>query len=267
MNLTQDFFMKLTNELTEQNKNLLNEINDLKQSNKEILEKLNTLSQKTTTNFNEPLATLGPRLQKINPETFQLIKVYESVSELMKEDIKYKRPSVNKAVADNTIYHGFRWMLIDRSEDSSIINIKPTKEIRLSNIGYIAKVNKEKTEIINVYLDRKIASKYNGYKSDSALDNHVKNGTLTNDYYYMLYDNCENKLKKNFENKYKTPILYKNGVGQYDINGNLLREFECKNYCCKILKISDKVLTKALDKNIVYNNHYYKYIGYKDKII
>lgn len=267
MNLTQDFFMKLTNELTEQNKNLLNEINDLKQSNKEILEKLSTLSQKTTTNFNEPLGTLGPRLQKINPETLQLVKVYESVSELMKEDIKYKRPSINKAIANNTIYHGFRWMLVDRNLDSTIINIKPTKQIRLSNIGYIAKINKDKTEIINVYLDRKIASKYNGYKSDASLDNPVKNGTLSNDYYYMLYDNCEKKLRNDFETKYNTPILYKNGVGQYDINGNLLREFECKYNCSKILKISDKVLTKALDKNIIYNNYYYKYLGYKDKII
>ena len=267
MNLTQDFFMKLTNELTEQNKNLLNEINDLKQSNKEILEKLSKLSQKTTTNFNEPLGTLGPRLQKINPETLQLVKVYESVSELMKEDIKYKRPSINKAIANNTIYHGFRWMLVDRNLDSTIINIKPTKQIRLSNIGYIAKINKDKTEIINVYLDRKIASKYNGYKSDASLDNPVKNGTLSNDYYYMLYDNCEKKLRNDFETKYNTPILYKNGVGQYDINGNLLREFECKYNCSKILKISDKVLTKALDKNIIYNNYYYKYLGYKDKII
>ena len=33
--------------------------------NKEILSRLNSLQTKTTTNFNQPLVTLGPRLQKI----------------------------------------------------------------------------------------------------------------------------------------------------------------------------------------------------------
>ena len=267
MNLTQDLFIKLTNELTEQYKNLLNEINELKQSNKTILENQNTLSQKTITNFNQPLATLGPRLQKINPETLLLVKMYESVSELMKEDIKYKRPSINKAIINNTIYHGFRWTYVDRDLDSSIVNITPTKEVRLQNLGYIAKINKDKTEIFNVYLDRKTASKYNYCKSQATLDNIVKNGKIYNGYYYMLYDNCEKCLKEKFENKYGVPVLYKNGVGQYDCNNNLINEFECKLYCSKILKIGDKSLTKALNNNIMYNNNYYKYLGNKYKMV
>jgi len=267
MNLTQDLFIKLTNELTEQYKNLLNEINELKQSNKTILENQNTLSQKTITNFNQPLATLGPRLQKINPETLLLVKMYESVSELMKEDIKYKRPSINKAIINNTIYHGFRWTYVDRDLDSSIVNITPTKEVRLQNLGYIAKINKDKTEIFNVYLDRKTASKYNYCKSQATLDNIVKNGKIYNGYYYMLYDNCEKCLKEKFENKYGVPVLYKNGVGQYDCNNNLINEFECKLYCSKILKIGDKSLTKALNNNIMYNNCYYKYLGNKYKMV
>lgn len=268
MNLTKDFFIKLTKELSDQNNNLLNEINELKQSNKDILEKLNTLTQKTTTNFNEPLGTLGPKLQKINPETLQLVKVYESVTELMKENIKFKRPSINKACVNNTIYHGFRWMLVNRDLDANIItNIKPTKEIKTQNIGYIAKVNKEKTEIINVYLDRKTAVKYNNYKSNSSLDNPVKNMTLSNGYYYILYDNCENNLKRDFETKYGSPILYKNGIGQYDIDNKLVKEFICKYDCSKILTIGDKSLTKSLNTNMVYNNHYYRYLGIKDKCL
>lgn len=187
----------------------------------------------------------------------------------MKEDIKYKRPSLHNAIANNTIYHGFRWMLVNRDLDSSIVNIKPTKEIKttIDKIGYIAKINESKTEILNVYLDRKVACKYNEYNSHYALDNHVKNGSLTNGHYYMLYEKCDKKIKEDFENKYGIPLLYKNGVGQYDINNNLLREFTCKYDCGKILKIGEKSLIKSLDKNILLNNHYYKYIGYKDKYL
>ena len=116
-------------------------------------------------------------------------------------------------------------------------------------------------------MDRKVACKYNEYKSHSALDNHVKNETLSNGYYYMLYEKCEKSLREDFENKYGIPILYKNGIGQYDINGNLLKEFVCKYDCSKILKIGDKSLTKSLDKNMIYDNHYYKYLGYKEKIL
>ena len=265
-NSLEEYFMKCVNEIAEQNKIFIDE---MKQSNKEILEKLNTLTVKTTTNFNEPLGTLGERLVKINPDNLQVIKIYECVSHLMKEDVKYKRPSINKAVVENTIYHGFRWMLVNRDFDLSKLDVKPTKEtiIKLDSIGYIAKINKEKTEILNIYLDRKTACKYNDYASIAALDNPVKNGKLTNGYYYMLYDKCDKKLKENFENKHGIPILFKNGVGQYDINNNLIKEFKCKYDCSKILTISDKTLTKALDKNILYDNHYYKFIGCKDKYL
>lgn len=228
----------------------------------EILEKINTIQPRTTTNFNTPLVTLGPRLQKINPETFQLIKVYETVTECMNENNSIKRPSINKAVEENTIYCGFRWMLVDRELDATIVsNIEPTKETRSQNLGYIAKLNAEKTEILNVYLDRKTAATLNGYDAASALDLPVKRFTITNGHYYILYESCEDALKYAFvvvNGGY--PILYKNGIGKYDGDMNLIQEFVCKYDCIKTLQMSDKTLAKALDKNIMYGGYYYRYM-------
>ena len=45
------------------------------------------------------------------------------------------------------------------------------------------------------------------------------------------------------------PLLYKNGVGQYDLDNNLVNEFTCKYDCIRELKMSDKSLTKALEKD------------------
>ena len=144
------------NQLLENQKILIQKVNQLEKSNKEILDKLNLSQTKTTTNFGLPLPTLGPRLQKINPETMQLIKVYESVTECMNENSSIKRPSINKAIEENTIYNGFRWTLVDRELDPNIIyNINPTKDTKIQNLGYIAKLNVDKTEILNVYLDKK----------------------------------------------------------------------------------------------------------------
>jgi hypothetical protein len=259
---------ELLKELVNANKLLTNKVCSLETSIQQILNKLNAQETKIVTGFNQQLPHLGPRLQKINPETLHLVKVYESVTEAMNENKNIKRPSITKAVEENTIYCGFRWQLVERNLDPNIIHsLEPTKETKVQNLGYIAKLNIDKTQILNVYLDRKTASQQNGFESSSALDNPVKNGTIINNQYYTLYDKCEADLINNFEVEYGKPLLYKNGVGQYDLDNNLVNEFACKYDCIRELKMSDKTLAKALDKNIQYNGFYYKSIGNKLKMI
>ena len=256
----------LIQELIKTVKQMSGKIDNLEQSNKELLDKFDKTQTKVVTGFNEPIVTLGPRLQKINPETLELVKVYESVSELMKENNHIKRPSVNKAVVENTVYNGFRWAFVDRQLDANIIyNLKPTKPTQVQNTGYIAKLNAERTEIINVYLDKKTAAHFNDYTSASALDTPVKSFTLTKGHYYKLYNDCDTILKNNFVEKNGELILYKNGVGQYDTSNNLIKEFICKYDCIKQLKMSDKTLAKALEKNIQYNGFNFKTLETKLK--
>lgn len=251
-------------EILNTNKILLEKMSLLEKQNQEILNKLNTQQTKVTTGFNQQLPTLGPRLQKINPENLQLIRVYESVTELMNEDKHIKRPSIMKSIQENTIYRGFRWQLVERILDPTIVHsLEPTKATKNQNLGYIAKLDANKTEILNVYLDRKTAAIQNSYPTHASLDNPVKNGTISNGHYYILYESCDEELKSLFEEKNGVPLLYKNGVGQFDANNQLLIEFACKYDCIRTLKISDKTLTKALDKNIAYNNTYFKTLGTK----
>ena len=251
-------------DLLQTTKLLLNKVSSLEQSNQEIQNKLNSQETKVVTGFNQQLPTLGPRLQKINPENLQLIKVYESVTEAMNENKNIKRPSIIKAIHQNTIYSGFRWLLVERNLDPNVIHsIEQTKQTKTQNLGYIAKLDANKSEIINVYLDRKTAAQLNGYQSLSALDNPVKNGTITNGHYYILYNNCDEDLICEFEDKNGPPLLYKNGVGQFDSNGNMTNEYSCKYDCIRELKMSDKTLAKSLSNNIPYNNYYYKELGCK----
>ena len=55
-----------------------------------------------------------------------------------------------------------------------IHSISPTKQTQVQNVGYIAQLNSTKTEITNVYLDRKQACFLNDYETSSALDTPVK---------------------------------------------------------------------------------------------
>ena len=257
----------LIHELLQTVKKLSCKIDNLETMNQDIISKMNSAQIKTTTGFNEPLATVGPRLQKINPETMAIVKVYESVAECLKEyNFKVKRPSIDKAVTENTVYNEYRWAFVDRSLDPNVIHdLPPTKVTKTQNLGYIAKLNDDKTEILNVYIDRKTAATENGYASNSALDTPVKNASLTNGYYYALYEKCTDELRSSFEQKYGTPLLYKDGVGQYTHDNKLIKEFVCKYDCIKHLKMSDKTLAKALDKNAMYNDYYFRMIGSKLK--
>lgn len=258
----------LIQELIKSVKQLTSRIDSLEQTNKLLIEKINLTQTKVSTGFSEPLPTVGPRLQKINPETLQLVKVYETVSEAMKENTNIKRSSINKAVIENTVYCGFRWLLVDRELDPHTIHsINPTKKTKTQNLGYIAKLNSNKTEILNVYLDRKTAAQLNGYDSHSALDNPVKNITITRGHYYMLYEKCDEELINNFESKYGEPILYKDGLGQYDLNNNLIREFRCKYDCIKALSMSDKTLRKSIETNKPYNGYFFKELSIKISLI
>jgi len=259
---------EMLKELIQTNKLLTNKVSSLESSIEKILSKLNEKETKVVTGFNQQMPHLGPRLQQINPETLQLVKVYESVTEAMNEYKNIKRPSISKAVEENTIYCGFRWLLVERNLDPNIIHIiQPTKQTKVQNLGYVAKLNQNKTEILNVYLDRKTAAQLNGYQSSSGLDNPVKNNTLSNGHYYTLYDTCDENLIEEFEEINGSPLLYKNGIGQYDVNNNLVKEFSCKYDCIRELKMSDKTLAKALTNNIPYNNYYYKELGSKVKCL
>jgi hypothetical protein len=270
-------FSEEFNDIKKQNQFLIKKIENLEniqtkheKSFQEILNKLNSMQTRTTTGFNEPLPTIGPRLQKINPDTMQLIKTYETVTECMKEDHKIKRPSLNKAIMENTIYFGFRWLFVDRELPPDVIHrIEPTKKTKIQNLGYIAKLNESKTEILNVYLDRKTAAHFNGYISPAALDNHVKKETLTNGNYYMLYDNCSAELQNAFCEKHgiKEIVLYKEGVGQFDENNQLVREFMSKYDCSKLAPVGEKTLTKAINNNTMYNKCYYRLLGSKLKCV
>ena len=261
----------LLHELVNSVKQLSGKVDANEKRTKEMMEKMSASQMKTTTGFNMALVTLGPRLQKIHPDTLELVKVYDSVSEVMKENSDIKRPSMNKAVRENTVYHGYRWLLVDRDLDPSVIHgtVLPTKKTRPQNLGYIAQLDGDKTKIMNVYIDRKTAAHCNGYES-SGLDIPVKKSIISRGFYYKLYDDCDEELRTTFEtelNNGEYPLLYRNGVGQYDAQHNLVRSHICKYDCIKNLKISDKTLAKALSKNVGYNGFYFKEIGEKLKCI
>jgi len=247
-------------DLVEMNKVLLSKVTALENYNLQKEIKSEIQPAKITTILNELDPHVGPRLQKINPDHLeQIVQVYESATDAMKENHAIKRPSLNKAVRENTIYCGFRWLFVDRELDSSIIhNIQPTKQTRVQNLGYIAKLNEQKTEILNVYIDRKTAAQLNGYASSSSLDWSVKHNTISNGHYYQLFDSCEEDVKDKFNMRHGEFILYKDGAGQFDADNKLVQEFTSKYDCMMKLSICQKTFERAFNKELMYKGYYFR---------
>lgn len=247
-------------DLVEMNKVLLSKVTALENYNLQKEIKSEIQPAKITTILNELDPHVGPRLQKINPDHLeQIVQVYESATDAMKENHAIKRPSLNKAVRENTIYCGFRWLFVDRELDSSIIhNIQPTKQTRVQNLGYIAKLNEQKTEILNVYIDRKTAAQVNGYASSSSLDWSVKHNTISNGHYYQLFDSCEEDVKDKFNMRHGEFILYKDGAGQFDADNKLVQEFTSKYDCMTKLSICQKTFERTFNKELMYKGYYFR---------
>ena len=262
----QKLKLKNTNDNSTDIENLRNEIVNLKEFIKDQFKNIDVkLNLKPTNNFGEEYHGNGPKVQQINPDTFELMKVYRNATEVINK-LKIPRSSLTKAIRENTIYKNYRWSFVEIDQDENVVNITPTRELKkLQNNGYIAKLNKEKDTILNVYLDRRTASMLNNYNSVAYLDSYVKTGKLVGDYYYILYENCDTNLKKTFLEKIgkRDFLLYKNGVGQFDKDNNLLQEFTSKYNCKTECGIGDKSLSKAIITNTIYNGYYYKYLEEK----
>jgi hypothetical protein len=119
---------------------------------------------------------------------------------------------------------------------------------------YIAKLNDNKTEIVNIY-----------YSMQEAI---LANGKIPrNSKYYILYEKCKSNLKENFEKIHGKPLLYKNGIGQLNIDGKLINDFASKEDCFRKVNISRVLLNKLIKEQITHNGFTYKYIGKKPMMI
>jgi prophage antirepressor-like protein len=249
-------------------------LRDILNTQKLILEKISNMEkqqsipqQKTVTNFNLPLATLGPRLQQIDPDTMTLVKWYESMEDFLKQNgfNKFKRPSIAKAIENNTVYKGFRWSFVDRNQDPHIlVNLMVTKQTKARNLGYVAKLDQSKSKILAVYLDRKVAAAAHGL-CRSALEKPVKTGRIHNGHYYMMYENVDSVLRQEFESSIGNELLpFKTkGVEQYDADNNLVRTYSSRQECHESFNIGDRSLNHAIASGMPYNGYVYKLIDPK----
>lgn len=108
---------------------------------------------------------------------------------------------IRNACQNNTEFAGYRWFTIDGNEERPT-EIPPTteqpKEVSKRHKGYVAQLNCEKNKIINVFPYQKaIVDQLN--IGSGRLSHAISHGKMAGNFYWQMYDDCDDNLKATFE--------------------------------------------------------------------
>lgn len=253
--------IKILNKLNELEKKVDNQRSNNNTTNTKISNELenkinNSKVNNITTNIND--VTNIEILNKLNEleNKFKQLEKKSSSTKLEKLKIKESNKSNDSNVSNNS----------NKSDKSDKSN--KSEKLREKRDGYVAKLNKDKTKIENVYLNRKYACEDNGYAL-SSLDKPIKNNTETREKFYCMYEDCSKKLIKDFEkiNGGKVCLYTNDGIGKFTKDNKLIKTYSCRQRCKEELGVGSRTINKIVDDGLLCEDYYYKNIQAKTQCI
>ena len=195
-----------------------------------------------------------------------LIKYYESFIDLIRDVKGTSVSGLKHSISNSSVYHGFRWKIIEKTEDPSIkYDIGETTDIVISRREFIAHINIDKTQIMNVYSEQKeFAEKYK--LSNSAVCCAIKRGSRTQGGHIMFYDDCPIEMREEYEKTNKLPekpvISGGMTVSKIDKNTNaVLKIYNSISDAIREHPMSRLSLQNASSNNTVHNGFRWKING------
>ena len=195
-----------------------------------------------------------------------LIKYYESFIDLIRDIPGTSVSGLKHSIGNSSVYHGFRWKIIEKTEDPSIkYDIGETTEIIVSRREFIAHINIDKTRVMDVYSEQKeFAEKYK--LSNSAVCCAIKRGSRTQGGHLMFYDDCPIEMREEYEKTNKLPEKPVIGggmtVSKIDKNTKVvLKNYNSISDVIKENPMSRLSLQNASNNNTVHNGFLWKISG------
>lgn len=152
--------------------------------------------------------TKNRRMQQYDSNTFELIKTYDGIMDTIRQNPNMSKFGIKHAALNNTIYHGYRWFFLDRDEDDIKHDIPPTKEIISSIPRYIAMLNHDHTEILNVFTTlSQAASAIDSKRKTTIHEAIVHDKLVRKTYRFKYFDDCTEVLRNEYMSRNKLPSL------------------------------------------------------------
>jgi len=195
-----------------------------------------------------------------------LIKYYESFIDLIRDIPGTSVSGLKHSIGNSSIYHGFRWKIIEKTEDPSVkYDIGETTDIVISRREFIAHINIDKTLVMDVYSEQKeFAEKYK--LSNSAVCCAIKRGSRTQGGHLMFYDDCPIEMREEYEKNHKLPEkpVISGGMTVSKIDKNTKVVLKVYNSISDVIKenpMSRLSLQNASSNNTIHNGFYWKISG------
>ena len=208
--------------------------------------------------------TRSPKVYQYDPQTLELIKVYDSVIAFTRHFHSSSGSALREAAKNNRIYKNFRWALSDRNTVDAP-KIEPTVESRTQSVEYIAMIDIKKTKILEVYPSQKEAAMSRNLTGFSTISRAIKNNSISSGHYWNVFNKCSQEMKDEFLKHNVLPEKHTkaNGVKVLQISpitNEKIKQFD------SITEVLKKFQMSRITLNSVSNNDEI-HKGFKWKII
>jgi len=207
---------------------------------------------------------LGAKVQRYSPDGKTLLQTYESAIAALR-DASLDAPSrtrIHQAVADRTVYKDFRWMFLDRSfPDDTVQELGETaQKERDIRKGFVAMLNLDKTQIMEVFQNQKEAGIDRKFRSSAPVCTSLKNGTQSGGHYFKMWYDCPDDLKAEFLSRKSLPDKAVPG-GQRVVQLHPITRDVVRVYASVSDVIKDHRFSRSSLKNVIENGFIAK--GYR----
>lgn len=201
----------------------------------------------------------GPKIQQYDPETFELIKTYDTVVDIVREMKDLSASAIRSATKVNNVYRGYRWFSIDRSAEEKKYDIPATVKVLEQRKELVAELNLDKNKIVNVYASQKDAGIAMHMKSAVPISTAIKQQTLSAHRYWKYFDDCSEEMKEEYLKDHTLPEQEKpKGVGIEMIDPKTKQVVETFSTIAELIK--KHPMGRTTLKNAIANKH--THLGY-----
>ena len=156
----------------------------------------------------------GPKVHQYDPTTKDLIKVFDSISETVRDVKDSSYSAIKNAAKNKTMYMGYRWLTIDRTNTTSDEkqDIGETAHLHKRNTGFVAMLNLNQSEVTQVFANQKIAADFIK-QSVSAVSVALNLNKLLYNTYWMYWEDVAEEMKTEYLKTNKLPEKQNNPRG------------------------------------------------------
>lgn len=148
------------------------------------------------------------RIQKIDPQTQQCIKVYYSYNDAVQEHKQLTKSKISHAIEKHCLLLNFRWKKVEDGQENEmeVINLQPTQGSSKPRIEPIVQMTQDKLEIVQVY--KNMAQCADAFKKSTGwVHQAVRDGVCRANFMFDKWTNAPQELRQAFLEK-KNGILY-----------------------------------------------------------